>query len=91
LLLWAAWRGTPAVLAGLLVATTASYSAVFGFDRDVWSQYAEMMRSNVVQYRFAPTLSAYLRWEIAPGAVWLELSSSGSGLRVGALVFLDPA
>ncbi len=72
LLLWAAWRGTPAVLAGLLVATTASYSAVFGFDRDVWSQYAEMMRSNVVQYRFAPTLSAYLRWEIAPGAVWLE-------------------
>jgi hypothetical protein len=72
LLLWAAWRGTPAVLAGLLVATTASYSAVFGFDRDVWSQYAEMMRSNMVQHRFAPTLSAYFRWDISPATVWLE-------------------
>jgi hypothetical protein len=78
LLLWAAWRGTPAVLAGLLVATTASYSAVFGFDRDVWSQYAEMMRSNMVQHRFAPTLSAYFRWDIAPAAVWLEYLPAGA-------------
>jgi len=77
LLLWVAWRKSPRILVGLVVATTVSSAAVFSFDRNVWSQYAAMMRSNVLQDRFAPTLSAYFRWDVSPGMVWLEYLPAG--------------
>ena len=40
--------------------------------RSILTQYTAMLHSNLIQDRFAPTLSAYLRWDIAPAAVWLE-------------------
>ncbi|MGO9438564.1 MAG: glycosyltransferase 87 family protein [Terracidiphilus sp.] len=79
LLLWVAWRKTPRVLAGLVAAMAASYAAVFAFDRKVWPQYMGMLRSNIMQDRFAPTLSAYLRWDVSPGTVWLEYLPAAAG------------
>jgi hypothetical protein len=78
LLFWVIWRRTPRVLVGLVAAMAASSAAVLLFDPQVWTQYVGMMRSNLMRDRFAPTLSAYLRWDIAPSAVWLEYLPAGA-------------
>jgi hypothetical protein len=72
LLFWVVWRSSPRILAGLVTAMGASSGVVLLFDPEVWAQYIAMMHSNLIQDRFAPTLSAYLRLYIAPAAVWLE-------------------
>ena len=72
LLLWAIRQHRPRIFAGLLAATAISFALVLSFDPHIWTQYIAMLHSNLMQDRFAPTLSAYLRWDIAPAAVWLE-------------------
>jgi hypothetical protein len=72
LVLWVVVQRKPQIFAGLIAAMAASYALVLAFDPHAWSQYMGMMHSNLMQDRFAPTLSAYLRWDIAPAAVWLE-------------------
>ena len=72
LLLWAILRRRPSIFVGLLTAMAASFALVLAFDPHAWSQYSAMLHSNLMGDRFAPTLSAYLRWDIAPAAVWLE-------------------
>jgi hypothetical protein len=72
LLLWMVWRRRLRVLVGLVAAMAGGSAVVLFFDPQIWAQYRAMMHSNLMQDRFAPTLSAYLRWEIAPSAVWLE-------------------
>lgn len=72
LLLWAILQHRSRIFVGLLAASAASFALVLTFDPHVWSQYSAMLHANLMQDRFAPTLSAYLRWDIAPAAVWLE-------------------
>lgn len=72
LLLWVILRRKPQILAGLVAAMAASFALVLAFDPHAWSQYMAMMHSNLMQDRFAPTLSAYLRWDIAPAVIWIE-------------------
>jgi hypothetical protein len=72
LLIWAILRRRPSIFVGLLAATAVSFALVLGFDPHILTQYTAMLHSNLIQDRFAPTLSAYLRWDIAPAAVWLE-------------------
>jgi hypothetical protein len=69
---WIVWRKTPRILVGLVAAMGASYGAVLAFDPHISAQYMAMMKSNLMQDRFAPTLSAYFRWDISPSTVWLE-------------------
>ncbi len=72
LLFWVVWRRSPSILAGLVAAMAVSFGVVLLFDPEIWAQYTAMMRSNLMQDRFAPTLSAYFRWDISPARVWLE-------------------
>jgi len=72
LLLWVAWRRKPQILIGLLAAMAASYALVLTFDPRAWAQFLSMLHSGLVGDRFAPTLSAYFRLDVAPAAVWLE-------------------
>jgi hypothetical protein len=72
LLVWVIWRRAPRILAGLAAAMALSCASVLGFDPHIWAQYIAMMKSNLMQDRFAPTLSAYFRWDISPATVWLE-------------------
>ena len=72
LLLWIVRKRVWRIVAGLLSAMSVSFALVLAFDPHAWSQYASMLHTNLMQDRFAPTLSAYLRWDIAPTAVWLE-------------------
>lgn len=72
LVLWVVIQRKPQIFAGLAASMAASFALVVAFDPQVWAQYLAMMHSNLMQDRFAPTLSAYFRWNIAPAAVWLE-------------------
>lgn len=71
-LLWMNARRKPRILSGLVGMSIFSYASVITFDPHVWRQYVTMMHSDIMQGRFAPTLSAYLRLEVAPRAAWLE-------------------
>ena len=72
LLLWVIAEKAYRLIAGFLVTLAASDAIVTFYDRDVWSQYLAMLRAGGLHGRFAPTLSAYLRWDIHPQAGWLE-------------------
>ncbi len=72
LLAWVVVRRKPWILVGLFVAMAASFGLVLAFDPQVWAQYVAMANAGLMHDRFAPTLSAYLREDLAPRAVWLE-------------------
>jgi len=72
LVLWVIHRRKPLLFGGLVIAMAASFALVLALDPHAWSQCIGMMHSNLMQGRFAPTLSAYLRLDLAPGAAWLE-------------------
>jgi hypothetical protein len=78
LVLWVIWKRRFGILAGFAVAMALSYAVVLKFDRHVWPQFTAMMHSNLMHGRFAPTLSAYLRLDVAPGAAWLEYVATGA-------------
>jgi len=71
-LLWVAMERRARVLAGLISAMAASFALVLAFDPQAWSQFSAMAHAGLMHDRFAPTLSAYLRLDLAPRAVWLE-------------------
>lgn len=72
LLLWSVTQRSIRVLGGFAVALAASDAVVTMFDRQIWAQYFAMIRAGGLQGRFAPTLSAYFRWDVAAQAGWLE-------------------
>ena len=72
LLLWIIARKAFAIVAGFLVALAAGDALVTLCDRPIWSQYFAMLHAGGLHGRFSPTLSAYLRWDIAAQAGWLE-------------------
>ena len=72
LLLWSILQRSSRVLVGFVVALAASDAVVTLFDPHIWSQYFAMIHTGGLQGRFAPTLSAYLRWDVAAQAGWLE-------------------
>ncbi|HEX4286169.1 MAG TPA: glycosyltransferase 87 family protein [Terracidiphilus sp.] len=72
LLLWIVMRRRSSLIFGLMVAMAVSFASVLAFDAQVWKQYLAMLHAGLMQDRFAPTLSAYLRKDLAAHAVWLE-------------------
>lgn len=72
LLVYCAWRKKQRILAGFAGALLASNAIVWCFDRHIWGQYREMMTTEGVSNRFAPTLSAELRLHVLPHSVWLQ-------------------
>jgi hypothetical protein len=89
LLFWVIWRRSPRILAGLAAAMAASFAVVLFFDRGAWAQYVAMMHSNLIQDRFAPTLSAYLRLYLARGTVWLEYLPAATACGWAVWYFLS--
>ena len=63
---WVVSQRKPRLL-GLTVAMAISPWLVLAFDPHVWAQYFAMAHAGLMQDRFAPTLSAYLREDLAPG------------------------
>jgi len=72
LLLWAFSRGAYRILAGFFISLLGSSLLTLHFDPHVWSDYARMMRTSGALDHYVPTLSASLRYLVAPHAVWVQ-------------------
>ena len=72
LLLYCAWRRAWGILIGFAAGLLASNAIVWWFDPRIWTQYREMMMTEGVSNRFAPTLSAELRLHVGPHILWLQ-------------------
>jgi hypothetical protein len=72
LLLWIANRRAYRVLLGFGAAFAASCALTLGLDRHAWSEYELLSHSNNILHLFVPTLSSFLRFQVAPNAVWLQ-------------------
>jgi Glycosyltransferase family 87 len=79
LLLWSARRRQFRILGGFVCALVLSGALTLSLDREVWSQYAQMMRSTRLMDVFLPTLSVTLRFLIHRHATWLEFVPEGVG------------
>lgn len=72
LILWVMLRKTYGVIAGFTLALLATCGTTLLFDRAVWSEYSAFMHTTRLMQLNLPTLSAKLRFLVAPGAVWLQ-------------------
>ncbi|MDR5728110.1 MAG: glycosyltransferase 87 family protein [Terriglobia bacterium] len=72
LLLWIFNRKAYRILAGFSGILLANWALTLPFDRHIWSEYAQMMRTTGVMDAFVPTLSGSFRFLIEPNALWLQ-------------------
>jgi len=72
LLVWIVLRRSCLVLAGALVALTASFVISLLLDPPIWSQYAHGERGENIQNLFIPCVSLVLRVLINRNAFWLQ-------------------
>ena len=72
LLLWMVGRKVYRILAGFTTALIASCALTLLFDGHVWSQYLQSIKATGILDLPVPTLSATLRFHLAPNAVWLQ-------------------
>jgi len=79
LLLWIVSRKTYRILAGFTVTLLASCALTLYFDVHVWSQYAQMMRTNGALDAWVPTLSATFRLLVNSHWVWLQFLPEAVG------------
>jgi hypothetical protein len=74
LLLWCISRKAYRILAGFSTTLLASCALTLWFDPQVWSQYAQMMRTTGVLQAWVPTLSATLRCLTDSHATWIQFA-----------------
>jgi hypothetical protein len=72
LLVWAIYRGRYRILAGFLIALTASCALSFFFDHHAWADYFLMMRVGGAVNEDVPVLSVGLRNLLDRHATWLQ-------------------
>jgi hypothetical protein len=79
LLLWVVSRKAYRILAGFSAILLASCALTLFFDHRVWSQYAQMMRTNGALDAWVPTLSSTFRLLVDSHAVWLQFMPEAAG------------
>lgn len=79
LLLWVVSRKAYRILAGFSAILLASCALTLYFDIRVWSQYAQMMRTNGALDAWVPTLSSTFRLLVDSHAVWLQFMPEVAG------------
>ena len=79
LLLWVVSRKAYRILAGFSAILLASCALTLIFDHRVWSQYAQMMRTNGALDAWVPTLSSTFRLLVDSHAVWLQFLPEAAG------------
>jgi hypothetical protein len=72
LLLWSVYRKNLGIITGFLSSMIATCGLTLLFDRRIWVEYIEFMRSTRLMQIQLPTLSAQLRFLVAPQAAWLQ-------------------
>jgi hypothetical protein len=79
LVLWSVYKREYRILAGLAAATAVSCLLTLSMDRQVWQQYAEMMRSNPVLDNLPLTVSVAVRFLVDRNAKWIEFLGEAGG------------
>jgi len=79
LLLWSARRRDFRVVGGFVAALLLGSGLTLCLDRQVWTEYAQMMQSTRVLDVYMPTLSMSLRFLIDRSAKWLEFVPEAAG------------
>ncbi len=79
LLLWSARRREVRVLAGFLVALAVSCALTTSVDRNIWSQYRQLMQSAHIMDVFLPTVGVALRFLIDRHDKWIEFVPAALG------------
>lgn len=72
LLLWSARRKQFRVVGGFLIALAASCALTLSVDRDIWTQYRQLMQSARIMDVFLPTVGVALRFLIDRHDKWIE-------------------
>jgi hypothetical protein len=72
LLLWAISKRRFGAIAGFLGSLSITTLLTLLIDRNVWLEYSALMHSTRLMQIRLPTLSANLRFLVAPNAVWLQ-------------------
>ena len=89
LVLWIAVTRSYAVFAGAVIALGASSVLVFRIDPQVWTQYAQMMRTAGLEREFIPCLGIALRFALDRGAAWLQYVPAVIGAAWAAWYYLS--
>ncbi len=89
LLLWVVTRKVYGLLAGFSAALLASCALTLSLDRQVWSQYSQTMQATGVLNVWVPSLSATLRYLIAPKALWLQFLPEAAACLWAVWYFLS--
>jgi len=71
-LLWTVFKKNLGIIRGFLSSMIATCGLTLFFDRRIWVEYFEFMRSTRLMQIQLPTLSAQLRFLVAPQATWLQ-------------------
>ena len=72
LLLWTVFKKSLGIITGFLSSMVATCGLTLLFDHRIWVEYFEFMRSTRLMQIQLPTLSAQLRFLVAPQAGWLQ-------------------
>lgn len=79
LLIWIAVSRSYRVLAGAILAISASSLIAWHLDPSIWSQYQALLRSPGVQGEYIPCLSIALRFAIAPSRMIVQYLPAAAG------------
>jgi hypothetical protein len=79
LLLWIVYTRSYPVLAGAVVALSASSAVAFVFDPLCWAQYVRMMQTAGIEHEFIPCLGMALRLGIPPHGAWQQYAPAVAG------------
>ena len=79
LMVWIVVNRSYWIVAGTVSAVAVSSAVVTILDPQVWTQYAQMMRSARVDRVVMPCISALLRFYVPPHTFWLQCLPAGLG------------
>ena len=87
LLLWSAAKRQFRILGGFLAALAVSCALTLSLDRQIWSQYEQMMHTSGIMNDFLPTVGVWFRFLVDRNARWIEFIPEGAGCIWAAWYF----
>jgi Glycosyltransferase family 87 len=87
LLLWSIAKRQFRILAGFFVALAVSCALTLSLDRQIWSQYQQMMHTSEIMNDFLPTVGVWFRFLVDRNAKWIEFIPEGAGCVWAAWYF----
>lgn len=87
LLLWSIAKRQFRILGGFLAALAVSCALTLSLDRQIWSQYEQMMHTSGIMNDFLPTVGVWFRFLVDRNAKWIEFIPEAAGCVWAAWYF----